>query len=159
MSGKSLPSLDICGWITSLPAVGPRSQSLFLHQLTALNSMNKPFKPEYSNISWSYDKSQFAAWSAGRTGYPIVDAAMRQLNEMGWMHNRCRKIVSSTEILHPTSADGVSPHQSAWTPSPISASSTLSSSASVSIRMASTSADGFRNCVGCGEVRSTTPMG
>src|SRR3569833_54481 len=95
MSGKSLPSLDICGWITSLPAVGPRSQSLFLHQLTALNSMNKPFKPEYSNISWSYDKSQFAAWSEGRTGFPIVDAAMRQLNEMGWMHNRCRMIVAS----------------------------------------------------------------
>ncbi|MGB3515830.1 MAG: FAD-binding domain-containing protein, partial [Elainellaceae cyanobacterium] len=38
---------------------------------------------------------QFQAWCEGRTGYPIVDAAMRQLNETGWMHNRCRMIVAS----------------------------------------------------------------
>ncbi|KAH6624700.1 DNA photolyase, FAD-binding/Cryptochrome [Chaetomium sp. MPI-SDFR-AT-0129] len=57
--------------------------------------MNKPFKPEYSNINWSYDEAHFAAWCEGRTGYPIVDAAMRQLREMGWMHNRCRMIVAS----------------------------------------------------------------
>ncbi|KAF7559240.1 hypothetical protein G7046_g4920 [Stylonectria norvegica] len=57
--------------------------------------MNKPFKPEYSNISWSYDKDQFTAWCEGRTGYPIVDAAMRQMNNMGYMHNRCRMIVAS----------------------------------------------------------------
>ncbi len=58
-------------------------------------SMNKPFKPEYSNISWSYDKAHFAAWCEGRTGFPMVDAAMRQLREMGWMHNRCRMVVAS----------------------------------------------------------------
>lgn len=57
--------------------------------------MNKPFKPEYSNIKWEYDTTQFQAWCSGRTGYPIVDAAMRQLNHMGYMHNRCRMIVSS----------------------------------------------------------------
>ncbi|RFU73580.1 deoxyribodipyrimidine photo-lyase [Trichoderma arundinaceum] len=57
--------------------------------------MNKPFKPEYSNIQWSYDKDHFAAWCEGRTGFPIVDAAMRQLNHMGYMHNRCRMIVAS----------------------------------------------------------------
>lgn len=57
--------------------------------------MNKPFKPEYSNISWSYDEDDFAAWCEGRTGFPIVDAAMRQLNHMGYMHNRCRMIVAS----------------------------------------------------------------
>ncbi|KAK4161099.1 putative deoxyribodipyrimidine photo-lyase [Cladorrhinum sp. PSN259] len=57
--------------------------------------MNKPFKPEYSNIEWSYDMEQFEAWTSGRTGFPIVDAAMRQLNHMGWMHNRCRMIVAS----------------------------------------------------------------
>lgn len=57
--------------------------------------MNKPFKPEYSNIKWSYDKSHFEAWAAGRTGFPIVDAAMRQLAHTGWMHNRCRMVVAS----------------------------------------------------------------
>jgi deoxyribodipyrimidine photo-lyase len=58
-------------------------------------SMNKPFKPEYSNITWSYNKEHFEAWCKGRTGFPIVDAAMRQMNETGWMHNRCRMIVAS----------------------------------------------------------------
>ncbi|KAK7403894.1 DNA photolyase phr1 [Neonectria punicea] len=57
--------------------------------------MNKPFKPEYSNITWSYNEEHFAAWCEGRTGFPIVDAAMRQLNNMGYMHNRCRMIVAS----------------------------------------------------------------
>ncbi|PCD39670.1 deoxyribodipyrimidine photo-lyase [Fusarium graminearum] len=57
--------------------------------------MNKPFKPEYSNISWSYDNDHFAAWCEGRTGFPIVDAAMRQMNTIGYMHNRCRMIVAS----------------------------------------------------------------
>lgn len=57
--------------------------------------MNKPFKPEYSSIEWSYDKEHFKAWTQGRTGFPIVDAAMRQIQNMGWMHNRCRMIVAS----------------------------------------------------------------
>ncbi|KAI0204665.1 deoxyribodipyrimidine photo-lyase [Astrocystis sublimbata] len=57
--------------------------------------MNKPFKPEYSNIEWSYNASHFAAWCEGRTGFPIVDAAMRQIRSMGYMHNRCRMIVAS----------------------------------------------------------------
>jgi deoxyribodipyrimidine photo-lyase len=57
--------------------------------------MNKPFKPEYSDISWSYNNSHFEAWKEGRTGFPIVDAAMRQVQSMGWMHNRCRMIVAS----------------------------------------------------------------
>ncbi|ORY55832.1 DNA photolyase, FAD-binding/Cryptochrome [Pseudomassariella vexata] len=57
--------------------------------------MNKPFKPEYSNITWSYNASHFAAWSQGRTGFPVIDAAMRQMAHMGWMHNRCRMIVAS----------------------------------------------------------------
>ncbi|MCJ1281149.1 hypothetical protein MMC26_000467 [Xylographa opegraphella] len=56
--------------------------------------MNKPFKPEYTNISWEYSTPLFEAWSTGRTGYPIVDAAMRQLNHTAYMHNRCRMIVA-----------------------------------------------------------------
>lgn len=57
--------------------------------------MNKPFKYEYTQIEWEYNDEHFAAWKEGRTGFPIVDAAMRQLNEMGYMHNRCRMITAS----------------------------------------------------------------
>ncbi len=53
------------------------------------------FRPEYDAIRWQNDELQFAAWCEGRTGYPIVDAAMRQLNETGYMHNRLRMIAAS----------------------------------------------------------------
>lgn len=62
--------------------------------------MNKSFKPEYSNLEWSYDRRKFRAWCEGRTGYPIVDAAMRQLRFAGWMHNRCRMVVASFLSKH-----------------------------------------------------------
>ena len=65
-------------------------------------SMNLPFKPETAALPWSWDPVAFAAWCEGRTGYPIVDAAMRCLNATGWMHNRLRMIVASflTKDLH-----------------------------------------------------------
>jgi deoxyribodipyrimidine photo-lyase len=44
---------------------------------------------------WENNERYFQAWCDGKTGYPIVDAAMRQMNETGWMHNRCRMIVAS----------------------------------------------------------------
>lgn len=50
---------------------------------------------EYTNIEWEYDADLFDKWCRGVTGFPIVDAAMRQLNHMGYMHNRCRMIVAS----------------------------------------------------------------
>ncbi len=53
------------------------------------------FKPEFRKIAWRNDPWEFEAWCAGQTGYPIVDAAMRQLNQTGWMHNRGRMIVAS----------------------------------------------------------------
>ncbi len=53
------------------------------------------FNPAYDAIAWRNDPDEFRAWCDGRTGYPIVDAAMRQLNETGWMHNRCRMLVAS----------------------------------------------------------------
>ncbi|KAH9215217.1 putative Deoxyribodipyrimidine photo-lyase [Leptodontidium sp. 2 PMI_412] len=62
--------------------------------------MNKPFKPEYTNITWEYNQEHFKAWCEGKTGYPIVDAAMRQLNHCGYMHNRCRMIVGSFLAKH-----------------------------------------------------------
>lgn len=57
--------------------------------------MNKPFKPEYTNIEWEYSEELFHAWAQGRTGYPFIDAAMRQLNHSGYMHNRARMTVAS----------------------------------------------------------------
>ena len=57
--------------------------------------MAVPFKPEYAAVRWESDEVGFAAWCEGRTGYPLVDAAMRQLNTTGWMHNRCRMVVAS----------------------------------------------------------------
>ncbi|MDA1173243.1 MAG: FAD-binding domain-containing protein [Chloroflexi bacterium] len=53
------------------------------------------FRPEYDQVDWLDDTRLFDAWCQGRTGYPIVDAAMRQLSETGWMHNRARMIVAS----------------------------------------------------------------
>jgi len=55
-------------------------------------SMNRAFRPETERIPWRDDKDGFAVWCDGATGYPIVDAALRQLNQTGWMHNRLRMI-------------------------------------------------------------------
>lgn len=54
-----------------------------------------PYRKQFQNFPWSDNQDHFQAWCAGKTGYPIVDAAMRQLNTIGWMHNRCRMIVAS----------------------------------------------------------------
>jgi deoxyribodipyrimidine photo-lyase len=58
----------------------------------------RAFKPEYDHIRWAHGKhadAQFQAWCEGRTGYPLVDAAMAQLNQTGYMHNRLRMVVAS----------------------------------------------------------------
>jgi deoxyribodipyrimidine photo-lyase len=54
-----------------------------------------PYRKEFKHFPWDNNEKYFHAWCEGKTGYPIVDAAMRQLNETGWMHNRCRMIVAS----------------------------------------------------------------
>lgn len=53
------------------------------------------FRTDLRNISWANDEEDIQAWRMGQTGYPIVDAAMRQMLETGWMHNRLRMIVAS----------------------------------------------------------------
>lgn len=53
------------------------------------------FRHDLDKVRWQQDKSALEAWKEGRTGYPIVDAAMRQLKATGWMHNRARMIVAS----------------------------------------------------------------
>lgn len=58
----------------------------------------RAFRPEYDAVQWEQGAgadAAFAAWCAGRTGYPLVDAAMRQLNETGYMHNRLRMVTAS----------------------------------------------------------------
>jgi deoxyribodipyrimidine photo-lyase len=58
----------------------------------------RSFKPEYDAIKWDHGphgKALFAAWCEGRTGYPLVDAAMAQINQTGYMHNRLRMVVAS----------------------------------------------------------------
>ena len=57
--------------------------------------VDQAFKPEYDKIEWLNDESIFKAWCEGKTGYPIVDAGMRELNATGFMHNRVRMITSS----------------------------------------------------------------
>ncbi|RZM27912.1 MAG: deoxyribodipyrimidine photo-lyase [Pedobacter sp.] len=58
------------------------------------------FKPAYDKIKWRNNEDEFAAWCKGETGYPIVDAGMRQLNTIGFMHNRVRMIVGSFLTKH-----------------------------------------------------------
>lgn len=58
------------------------------------------FKANYDNIEWRIDIGDFEIWCEGKTGYPIVDAGMRQLNETGYMHNRVRMIVASFLCKH-----------------------------------------------------------
>ena len=52
-------------------------------------------RPEYDRVAWRHDPEGLAAWAEGRTGYPIVDAAMRQLRAEGWVHNRTRMVAAS----------------------------------------------------------------
>ena len=60
----------------------------------------KSFKPQYDQIQWRNDKKEFAKWCAGETGYPFVDAGMRELNQTGFMHNRVRMLVGSFLCKH-----------------------------------------------------------
>ncbi len=66
-------------------------QAMYHFPSLAQGAYRAPFK----HFPWKNDERQFNAWCRGETGYPIVDAAMRQLNQLGWMHNRCRMIVAS----------------------------------------------------------------
>lgn len=61
---------------------------------------DQSFKIQYDRILWRNDEEEFEMWCKGQTGYPIVDAGMRQLNETGWMHNRVRMIVASFLVKH-----------------------------------------------------------
>ena len=61
---------------------------------------NQPIRPEFADFPWQDDATALRAWQRGETGYPIVDAGMRQLWQTGWMHNRVRMIVGSFLVKH-----------------------------------------------------------
>ncbi|MGJ8671679.1 cryptochrome/photolyase family protein [Rubritalea sp.] len=63
-------------------------------------SDRKPLKEQWSLFPWNADKVVIKKWQVGQTGYPVVDAAMRQLWQTGWMHNRARMIVASVLVKH-----------------------------------------------------------
>ncbi|MGH1372000.1 MAG: cryptochrome/photolyase family protein [Cellvibrionaceae bacterium] len=58
-------------------------------------SRNEPFKPDTEQLHWESNPNLVSAWQKGMTGFPIIDAAMRQLNQTGWMHNRLRMLAAS----------------------------------------------------------------
>ena len=69
-------------------------REFYLHVLAQFPrvSMNRPLRVETERVRWRDDERDFTAWSEARTGYPLVDAAMRQLVQTGWMHNRLRMV-------------------------------------------------------------------
>lgn len=58
------------------------------------NTAHEAFNEKYRDIKWEYNKEDYKSWCEGRTGFPIVDAAMTELNQTGFMHNRMRMVVS-----------------------------------------------------------------
>ncbi|MBI5085680.1 MAG: deoxyribodipyrimidine photo-lyase [Acidobacteria bacterium] len=65
-----------------------------------LESPHKPLRPEFAAFPWRHDAGLLKAWRQGRTGYPLVDAGMRELRHTGWMHNRVRMVVASFLVKH-----------------------------------------------------------
>lgn len=59
------------------------------------HTVTKAFKPQYDAVEWEFDEEKFQKWCEGKTGFPLVDAGMRELNETGFMHNRVRMLVAS----------------------------------------------------------------
>jgi deoxyribodipyrimidine photo-lyase len=64
------------------------------------NTVHSSFKSAYDNIVWEKNETHFQAWCDGKTGYPLVDAGMRELNQTGFMHNRVRMVVASFLTKH-----------------------------------------------------------
>jgi deoxyribodipyrimidine photo-lyase len=76
-------------------------RDFFLQVMAAFpHVVSGPFRPQYASIRWREDPASFKRWCAGETGYPWVDAGMRQLNATGFMHNRVRMAVASFLAKH-----------------------------------------------------------
>ena len=64
------------------------------------HSVQRSLRPEYDQFPWKNDEEFLSRWQKGQTGYPVIDAAMRQLWQTGWMHNRARMVVGSFLVKH-----------------------------------------------------------
>ncbi|MCF1426789.1 MAG: deoxyribodipyrimidine photo-lyase [Shewanella sp.] len=97
MEGGGLSSRGAYIWLTELCW-----RDFYRHLLVAFPTLckGKNFNSLADAIQWRNDPEEFRRWCEGATGYPIVDAAMRQLNQTGWMHNRLRMIVASFLTKH-----------------------------------------------------------
>jgi deoxyribodipyrimidine photo-lyase len=85
------------GWVNELIWRDFYAMILYHYPETA----TEEFLPKFRRtLNWRRVEADFEAWKAGRTGYPVVDAAMRQMQEIGWMHNRARMIVASFLCKH-----------------------------------------------------------
>ena len=92
------PALEQSGW-AFLREIGWREFSYYLlHHFPTLPSHN--WRPEFDAFPWNQDREGYDAWCKGQTGYPMVDAGMRQLWKTGWMHNRVRMITGSFLVKH-----------------------------------------------------------
>ncbi|MEZ5529940.1 MAG: FAD-binding domain-containing protein [Porticoccaceae bacterium] len=95
---------DSAEWLDSAWVTEIIWREFYRHLMVHFPALNRwePFRPEVEDrISWRDDDHLFAAWCQGETGYPIVDAGMKQLLATGWMHNRVRMITASflTKLL------------------------------------------------------------
>jgi len=91
-------------WVSSQWVTEIIWRDFYRHLMVLFPQLNRwePFRPEVENrIAWRDDKNLFDAWCQGETGFPIVDAGMKQLQNTGWMHNRVRMITASflTKLL------------------------------------------------------------
>lgn len=75
-------------------------REFYMQILWHFPKVDKAFKPAYDGIEWRNNEQEFEAWCEGRTGYPLVDAGMRELNATGLMHNRVRMVVASFLTKH-----------------------------------------------------------
>ena len=90
----------ICKWIDEI--IWREFYKNIMHSFPRV-SMNQPFNLSTKLISWRYYEEEFDAWKEGKTGFPLIDAAMHQLKNEGWMHNRLRMVVAmffTKNLLH-----------------------------------------------------------
>lgn len=98
---QKLKTLDIASEDKSVLMSELIWREFFIHILFHFpQSSHQNFKKKYDGILWRDDQVQFKQWCEGKTGYPLVDAGMRELNQTGYMHNRVRMVVASFLIKH-----------------------------------------------------------
>jgi deoxyribodipyrimidine photo-lyase len=102
---------SVSDYTVGAPAGRQKATEVFLRQLVWRefayhllyhypDTPDTPMRPEFKAFPWREDASALERWKAGQTGYPFVDAGMRQLAQTGWMHNRVRMVVASFLVKH-----------------------------------------------------------